>query len=557
MTVKLRVEPFQGNTYEFTFDGHELLIGRSSEADLCIKDQALSRRHARLYFEDHHLYLADLESHNGTRVDGRTLLAPKQLTEGSSIEMGESRVVVLTAPAETDGSGVARYRETTDGRGRTLYVDAASLLAENNSEQLDAGDSGSIRFIERLRLINAVHAVLSKAIDIQSLLEGLIDWFFEHLHPDEAAVFIADERGKLEPRIARSRLGPQKDVLYSSHLAKEVVEKGNVALVYDAELDERFTSAESIISSGVRSLIAAPLLAEKGCLGMIALNARGMSRHFSEEDMEVLVSIASVVALRLQNLALAEEAAERRRLQEELALARKIQIALLPTELPRIPGYTLFGENKPSLGVSGDYYQVVERAEAEEYVFMIVDVSGKGVAASLLTASLEALAAAPIEDGQSPDAICRRLSRLLSTRTPPEKYATLFMASLAVASGKLTYTNAGHCPALLIRGDGSTEWLENTGIPIGLFKRGEFKARETELAPDDLMILYTDGFTEARDPGGNEYEMERLARVCRENRHLEPAELAAALREDLDNFTDHEPNQDDQTLIILRRDKTA
>ncbi len=145
---------------------------------------------------------------------------------------------------------------------------------------------------------------------------------------------------------------------------------------------------------------------------MIALSSRLQVRQFDEEDLELLVSLASVAALHVRNVALAEEAAERRRMTEELALARRIQVGLLPAALPEVPGWELHGGSVPSREASGDYYLVARREEAGDCVVMVVDVSGKGIAAALLTASVEALAAGFLELGLAPAEVCDRVCRL-------------------------------------------------------------------------------------------------------------------------------------------------
>ncbi len=315
--------------------------------------------------------------------------------------------------------------------------------------------------------------------------------------------------------------------------------------------------------SGVRSLLAAPLLEREGTLGMIVLGSKVAVRQFNEEDMDLLVSVASVAALYIRNLALAEEAAERRLLAEELALARRIQLALLPPSLPELPGWELYGANTPSRGVSGDYFAVVTRTAgpgdagapggARECVLMVADVSGKGMAASLLTASLEAFAAGPIEDGLPPDEICAKLSRLLYRRTPPEKYATAVVAALALDSGVLRYANAGHNPPLVVRAGGAVEELAATGVPIALLPAAAYEAAEVRLAPGDSLVLYTDGIVEAADPAGEEYGTERLADLCRRHRRSSCADLATALDADLEAFARGVPFADDRTLVMARR----
>jgi serine phosphatase RsbU (regulator of sigma subunit) len=308
-----------------------------------------------------------------------------------------------------------------------------------------------------------------------------------------------------------------------------------------------------MLLSGIRSLVAAPLLDPEGTLGLIVLESRAGVRQFSEEDLELLVSLASVAALHLRNLALAMEAAERRRLQEELALARRIQVALLPDRLPELPGWELYGGNIPSRGVSGDYYEVVTRREGSECVLMVADISGKGMAASLLTISLQALSIGPIEDGLPPDEICARLSRLLYRRTPLEKYATAFLGVLEPATGRLRYTNAGHNPPLVLRAAGTVEELGATGVPLGLIAQAPYSAGETVLGFGDLLVLYTDGIVEAADPDQNEYGQERLAEICRKGRAEPCAVLADNLARDLDAFARGVPFADDRTLVLARR----
>ena len=336
-------------------------------------------------------------------------------------------------------------------------------------------------------------------------------------------------------------------------MAREVTENGLAALVVDASADERFNAAESIMDSGVRSLVAAPLLDSEGCPGLIVLNSRIQVRRFSENDMEELVSLAAAAAMRIRNIALAEDAARRKVLEKELALARQIQMTLLPAALPAVSGFELEASNIPTRAVSGDLYQVQLRREDRECVVLLADVSGKGMAASLLTASLEALAAGPIEVGHPPDGICSRLSRRLYARTSAERYATGFVGVLHTDSGRFCYANAGHNPALLLRASGEHEELKATGLPLGLLPFGEYAREERSLGPGDLVVMYTDGVTEAANPAGEEYGLARLLELCRRHAASGVAALACALQSDLDTFAEGLPFGDDRTFVLLRR----
>jgi serine phosphatase RsbU (regulator of sigma subunit) len=282
-------------------------------------------------------------------------------------------------------------------------------------------------------------------------------------------------------------------------------------------------------------------------------------RQFSQEDLELLVLLAAVAALRIRNVALAEEAAERRRMKEELDLARQIQVALLPARLPDVKGYQLHAVNLPSRGVSGDYYVVTERnaggvAEAaRECVVMVADVAGKGMTAALIAACLEALSAGPIEDGLPPAAICARIARLLYARTSPESFATAFLGVLDPLSGRLRYANAGHNPGLLVRAAGAVERLEATGTPLGVLPSSRYPAAEAVVAPGDCLVLYTDGIVEATNPAVEEYGLERFIEAVLRHRGTGLEELVRALDADLEAFAQGVPFADDRTLVLVRR----
>jgi len=275
--------------------------------------------------------------------------------------------------------------------------------------------------------------------------------------------------------------------------------------------------------------------------------------HISEMDKQLLTSLASLAAMRIRNATLADQAARRRHLEEELELARRIQVALLPEELPEVPGYELLGVNLPSRGVSGDFYEVEERRGGWECVLWVADVCGKGVAASLLMASLEALSAAPIKEGLDPDEIFVRVSHLLYERTSEERFATAFLAVLEPRTGRVRYANAGHNPALVVRAGGEREWLGATGIPLGILEGYGYGMGRLELQPGDLILLYTDGITEAFNPEGEEFGAERFAEVCSRRRGDGLKVLFRSLEDELEAFARGVPFEDDRTLVAVRR----
>ena len=543
--LRLRVTPAAGEPFERLVDAPSLTVGRAHGADLVLRDRFLSRRHARLFLDGERLWIEDLGSQNGTLVNDRRIDGPVELRPGDVVRLSASVLTVeeaAEAPAPVS-SETALFRPAEE---ILASRDAPPPPAERSAETLE-------RYAERLRLLNAVHQALARSLGLEELLELILDRVFDHLRPEEAALYLKDPGGELRCLASRPPAAAGDQPFFSRSLAREVTEKGLAALVVDARSDERFSAAESIEISGVRSIAAAPLLEPGGAAGMIALSSRLRVRQFDEEDLALLVSLASVAALHLRNLALAEEAAERRRMAGELALARRIQVGLLPAALPRVPGWELHAGSVPSREVSGDYYLVTLREEPGDCVLMVVDVSGKGIAAALLTASVEALAAGFLEVGLPPEEVCDRVCRRLFERTPPEKYATAFVAALEPGTGRLRYASAGHNPGLVVRRGGATEALASTGPPLGLVAGARRGGAERVLDPGDLLVVYTDGYTEAADRDGEEYGAERLAALCSRLRERPLAELARAVEQDLAGFARGEPFHDDRTLVLARR----
>ncbi len=555
---KLHVIPVQGKPFEHPFDGDALVLGRASSSDLVLEDRFLSRNHSRVFRDGDRLLIEDLGSRNGTFVNSQPVHGPQPLQPGDVIKISASVIRVLDAAAAAPPLPTPPAAMPPGIGEHTIFRSASGMLENHvaaNSQKIQ-GEEALRRYAERLNLLNEIHRALGDSMELGELLELILERVFDHLKPEQGAIFLKRDDGELDQAASRT-VGVSGEAFYSRSLVHEVTEKGLAALVFDVESDERFQAAHSILSTGIRSLVAAPLLDGKGALGMIVLSSRAGVRQFSEGDMELLVSLASVAALRIRNVALLEEAAERRRLEQELALGRRIQVDVLPDTLPEVAGYALHAGNIPSRGVSGDYYQILERpagqGEGNEVVLMVADVSGKGIAASLLTVSLEGLSWGPIADGLPPAQICDRLSRLLHRRTAPEKYATAFLAVLEPANGRLVYTNAGHNPGLLVRASGEVETLGPTGTPIGILPDAVYESREATLNAGDTLVLYTDGITEPEDPDEEEYGLDRLAGVCSRHRESSLDQVAAAIANDLEDFVRGEPFPDDRTLVIARR----
>jgi serine phosphatase RsbU (regulator of sigma subunit) len=534
--------PAGADPYDRPVDADSLIIGRASSADVVVEDSALSRQHARIFLQNGELMVEDLGSRNGTIVNDELISGPTPLEVGDEVRLAGSRICI-----EDDERGSPEQARLETVMTRPM---GGPQELQERWESLE-GEAELRSFAERLKILDEAHRALAGSVSSEELLELILEGVFQHLSPAEAVIFLPAEDGTFQRGPSRHTPGAQADQLYSRTLLHEVADEGKAALVHDTFSDARFADARSLLDSGIRSFLAAPLFTPEGCVGVIALTSRTDFRPFLEEDLELLTSLASVAALRLWTMSLLEEASERRRMEAEVGLAREIQLALLPEELPQPPGFELYALNTPSQGVSGDFYQIVERAEGTELALLVADVSGKGLVAALLTATVEALTAVPISQGLPADQSFRRVNTLLYQRSPPEKFATAFLAVLGIEDGKLSYTSAGHNPALLVRASGEVEQLRRTGLPLGLMESIDYEAGEVRLLAGDTLIVYTDGIVEAADATGEEYGLDRLIRVCIESRSGSVAEMGGAIEQDLNGFVGAEPIFDDCTMVLL------
>ena len=549
----LRVRPAESEPFDHELVGDALDIGRSTHCDITIADRFLSRRHARLTRNGDNWQIDDLGSRNGTFINGRRIDQPATIKVGDSIALSASVINVEPLLSAGSPSDQPSDSPTTD----RLLRSAVEVLRRTGTPPppSDASDPDFLgRYAARLALLNEVHQAMARSVSLDELLELILDHIFAQLRPERAEVFMRCDEGGYTCVASRSAPRTSLRSLYSENLFSEVVGKTMAALVTDARSDHRFAQAESLVAAGVRSLLAAPLYASDAALGLIVLGSNAAVRQFSEEDLELLVTLSSVAALRIHNLALSQEAAERHRLERELTIARNLQVALIPERLPHVGGYSLFGATKPSRGVSGDYYQLVERAGGDEFVLALADVSGKGISAALLTGYLEAVSSVPIEDGDPPHEIFNRVSRKLHDRTPPNRFATMFLGVLAPSTASVHFASAGHAPACLIRSSGVVEWLGSTGLPLGLMPDNEYTLGRTTLEIGDTLVVYSDGYTEAENPEGEEFGQDRLAEVCLGHLALEPEALANEVDRALESHAAGRPFADDRTIVVVRRE---
>lgn len=524
-------------------------LGRSSGADLPLADRTLSRTHARIDVTPDGPVVTDLESRNGTLVNGARIADPVLLSPGDRVVLGETSIEVAV---ETASRVVLEEVEREAAAENTLFRSSRDLLRLQRQAALapTMGAEELSRLASSLRILNEVSIDLLRDLEPGELLDLVLGKLFATLQPDRALVVLWDEAGTLKVERTRFAEGiDPSDIRLSRTIVRAVREERNGVLMIDTQTDQRLSASDSIRLQGVTSCLAAPLFVEEEVIGLVYLEARLGKRSFVEEDLRLVTSVANAAAIKIHSL---EQGEATRRMEREMELAWSVQQKLLPQAPPDLPHTALWGRTVPARFVAGDYFDYFERPDGTTDV-VVADVSGKGTAASLLAASVQAAFQAWASENFPPERICERLNDWLVRRIGPEKFVTFFAAHYDPEGGEVLYTNAGHNPGLLVRSGGAVEQLEAHGTPLGILPGRRYGSDVLTLSPGDLIVLYSDGVTEATNPADEEFGIERLQQVVVPGRFLPLKDLGESVAEELNRFVEGKPFADDRTLVILRR----
>ena len=263
-------------------------------------------------------------------------------------------------------------------------------------------------------------------------------------------------------------------------------------------------------------------------------------------------TIALLVSLALVNLLVLMEVADRLSLKGELEVAREIQLALLPRGTLAMHDIEISGVTRPANTVGGDFYDVLTLADGRVIV-TLGDVAGKGSPAALLMALLLAGLRTLVEERLEAAALVERLNVQICRHSPGSRFITLFYGVYNPATGALTYVNAGQNPPLIRRTDGRFERLSATGVALGMFEQSMFGAMETHIGPGEVLVLYSDGITEAEDPEGQPFEEAGLQSVIHRYASEAPFDLGARVLKAVEGHARNSRFVDDLTILILRR----
>ena len=542
-------------TYRIPLESTKVRIGRSARNEICLGgDAAVSRYHAEISVVGERYFVDDLDSHNGTFVNGSPVDCRTPLPLGSRVHVGNAIITLSEAGDTDDGIEVPALDELA---GDSVILSASAVVGAGSvSDGTVAGLSpeGENPRARAFAALSCWAPDLMSERPLSEVLTLVLEMVFQAVAPERAALLLLEgDPPRLTPGASRGmQPGTDGSTLVSTTIAKRVIEQQQSVLTSDAQIDPRFMDAESIGLGSVHSAMSVPLWNNSEVIGMVYVDTVERKVSFSKVDLEVLTLLANLSAIKIDHVRLFERDQKMRELERELQAAAQIQRQLLPGEPPSFAGYDIHGRNDPCHAVGGDYFDFQPR-DNQRLGIALGDVSGKGMGAALLMATLQASFRAHAATNASPEVLVERLNCAICANAEADKFITFFYGELDRETHTLHYVNAGHNPPLLFRKNGALEPLHTRGLILGFQPTIRYAGEEVTLAPGDLLLLYTDGVTEAQGPDGEEFGEERLSELVRGSGQVSAADIAQRIRDDVDAFTHGADPFDDFTVCVVRR----
>lgn len=541
------------------------VIGRSPEqCHIVLDPNGVSPRHAEIYRQGADYFVRDLRSRNMTKVNNVKLVpgADRQLLAGDRINICDVEFVFHpVAPVEP---------ERDDGEVVILADGEACDIPPLHT--FDASRSSSVASMVKpevkLKAILEITRDLSTELKMDQVAPRVLDSLAQ-LFPQAERLFLVlvDPATKrlvrkaTKVRQGRGRINfnpsipaDEAPMQMSRSLVGHVLGQKKAVLSQDASTDKNLPTSASIADLKIRSVMCVPMLTPDGeAVGIIQLDTSDR-KQFHQEDLDVLAAVAGQAAIAIQNAQLHESLLARERLDRDLKLAEQVQKRFLPQETPTIAGYEFFAHYEPAYEVGGDYYDFVPLSN-DRLAVALGDVSGKGVAAALMMAKFSGDTRYCILTENAPGAAAAELNALLFAAGIEEKFITLSLGVLDVRRGVYSLASAGHLPILVRRADGTVEEVGESiaGFPLGIVPGAEYKQVEVQLGAGDVVVVYSDGVTDARDLRERLYD-------CRDDRRLlrrlaesagGPTAVGKAILQDVREFSTGHVQADDITLVCF------
>lgn len=553
----LYVYPKKGEFFRFPLKKKKISVGRSADNDISIHDPFSSGHHALIYPSETGYVVRDNNSKNGAFLNGNKISSETELNEGDEILIGSTRIIF--------NKELSTNVEVTDGPSSSANINTIMHLEEilkkpDISTTIRAAakpfDIERIKSEHRsLSAISEVTKALILHMPLNELLEHIMDLINENLPMDRGIMMLKEGNpAQLISKVVRinNKKLLNKKIQVSQSIINMAVNKHSAVLASDVQADPRFKAQESIIKLNIHSAMCVPLWNNKEIIGIIYSDRISILEKFSDEDLRLLTLLSNLAAVKIENAKLIEQSIEKEKMEKELSLASQIQKDFLPKENPSCKNFKIAGNNIPCYQVGGDYYDFIS-IDASRLGIIVADVSGKGVSASLLMASLRAALHSDIHPQYKLEKMAAKLNDFIHRSSSINSFITFFFCELDKKSGELRYINAGHNPPLILDKKGKIHRLESCGLCLGMFPSQVYEARKVTLNAGDTAVIFTDGITESRNKENKDFEEGGLIKALRKHSKLSAQKLLKNIYEELDSFTSGTDQMDDMTLVIIKR----
>jgi serine phosphatase RsbU (regulator of sigma subunit)/pSer/pThr/pTyr-binding forkhead associated (FHA) protein len=534
-----------GTVKTLQMDTNHLSLGRSADNDLAYPDDSVLSRHHLVFERDGDDWsVEDLGSKNGTLVNDARLTGRRKLNPGDRVVAGHVSILLQDPKHSLDQTVVFVPEETAEAG--SISTNLTKVVGPGANGLESALLSPQIAGTPRMQALLSAGRELDTNRPLPELFQVILDLAVNSVGASRGVV-ITVEGDNLVPRAARG------ESFHISRTARDrVLERKESLLIADASQDAALRASHTIVQQNVRSLMAVPLQTKDSVIGLIYVDSPDILRPFTPDDLTLLTVMANIAAIRIENARLAEVEERQRLLRKELEQAAEIQRSLLPKSPPQIPGIELAGLSLPCRSVGGDYYDYLQLSGGRIGV-LCGDVAGKGMSAALLMANLQARVQLLAEEDQDLATLMTRLNRSLAVNCPSNRFITLFLAICDPATGALWYSNAGHNPPFLLRENGAVETLTTGGPMLGPFKNFQFQASELRFDAGDVLVMFSDGVSEAQNARQEEFGEDRLLDLLKASRHLPAQEITREIYEAAERFMGEAPAADDITIVVARR----
>ena len=544
MSRELVIQCPDGQMKTVPLTGERLAIGRSSSAELCFpEDAGLSRQHFAFELQGEDWTVQDLGSKNGTFVNDIPLKARLILKPGDRITAGHLRIV-YSPDSRVPNPGVVVFEggESSSPSTSTVVTSLEGAL----SNQTMAFERGGPKASGPMQALIRAGQELSENRPLAELFPVILGLAIEAVSA-QRGVLLLIEGDTLIPKAHKG-----EGFRISTAVRDRVINEKSSILVRDAQLDDAFKGRMSIVEQKVHTMMAVPLQTKERIIGLIYVDSPFILREFTKDDLSLLTVMANVAAIRIENARLAEIEEADRLMKRDLSQAADIQKRMLPDQAPAIRGSDLAGFNLACRTVGGDYYDFFPYSDGRVGL-ALGDVSGKGLPASLMMMALHAQVQLLAEEPGDLAAFMTRLNKATCAKCPSNRFITFFFCVLNAASGDLKFANAGHNPPILVRASGEAEMLEGGGPVLGILPIAPYQQRNARLEEGDMIVLYSDGVTEATNSNFDEFGEDRFIEVLKKYRKDPATAIVQAVTKALTEFAAGAPQADDITLLVAKR----